>query len=259
MNGMKEGTVMTYRLLLVEDEKWVRTGLRKVVEKAGLPVTVAYEAAHGMEALDWLQLHQADLMLTDIRMPVMDGLMLLEEMKLREYGADVIIVSGHDDFKYAQQAIRRGAFDYLLKPVEIDELTVCLNAWMARKKQASHAENTAAAAVDVGELSAVEQIIHYIESNREFDLSSAEAAEKVHLNPSYFSKLFKQTKGMTFTDYVTSLRMKEAAGLLQRTSLRVTEIAERLSFRDSAYFANTFKKTIGHSPSEYRKHHRHSR
>ncbi|MCR2807712.1 response regulator transcription factor [Paenibacillus soyae] len=250
---------MSYRLLVVEDEKWVRTALRKVIGKVDLPVHVEHEAANGMEALDWLRAHDADLVLTDIRMPVMDGLTLLEELGASECGADAVIVSGHDDFQYAQQAMRKGAFDYLLKPVEKEELEACLSGWIAKRQQAGRSGGTAAPeTVDVRELSPVEQIIHYIKSNREYDLSSAEAADRVHLNPSYFSKLFRQTTGMTFTDYVTSMRMQEAAGLLQRTSLRVTEIAERLRFKDPAYFANTFKKTIGHSPSEYRKHHRHS-
>ena len=248
---------MIYRLLLVEDERWVRTALRKVIEKAGLPVVVVHEAFNGVEALDWLAQHQVDLVLTDILMPVMDGLALLAEIKSSECGADVVIISGHDDFHYAQQAMRRGAIDYLLKPVEKEELAVCLSSWISKKEQASQATDASKESkVDPCELSAVEQIVHYIESNRKFDMSSAEAAEHVHLNPSYFSKLFRQTKGMTFTDYVTTMRMKEAAGLLQMTSLRVTEIAERLRFRDPAYFANTFKKTIGYSPSEYRKHHR---
>jgi len=247
---------MEYRLVLVEDEKWVRTALRKVVEKADFPVRVVHEASNGMDALDWLRLHEADLVLTDILMPVMDGLTLLEELQTNHSAVDTVIISGHDDFKYVQQALRRGAFDYMLKPVEQEELSICLSSWLGKKEQEQKAAESSAWEVNVQELSPVDQIIHFIHTNRAYDISSAEAAEKVHLNPSYFSKLFRQTKGMTFTDYMTDLKMKEAAGLLQKTSLRVTEIAEKLCFRDPAYFTNTFKKTIGHSPSDYRKQYR---
>ncbi|WP_028610090.1 response regulator transcription factor [Paenibacillus harenae] len=244
---------MDYRLMLVEDEKWVRVALKKVIEKAELPVQVVHEASNGMEALDWLRCNEADLVLTDILMPVMDGLTLLEELQANGFGANVVMISGHDDFKYAQQALRKGAFDYLLKPVEKKELGACLRAWIKKKEETESGEKAAAPEVNVQELSPVDQVIHHIESNRVYDMSSAEAAEWVHLNPSYFSKLFKQTKGMTFTDYVTAMRMRDAAALLEKTSLRVTEIAERLGFTDPAYFTNTFKKTIGHTPSEYRK------
>ncbi|WP_199613946.1 response regulator transcription factor [Paenibacillus alkalitolerans] len=244
---------MIYRLLLVEDEKWVRTAIRKVIEKVELPVTVVHEASNGMDASDWLKLNDAELVLTDIRMPVMDGLSLLKEIKENQYSAGVVMISGHDDFAYVQKALRHGAFDYLLKPVEKEELDRCLREWIRTKEHASSGKNASSHVVNIQELSPVDQVIHFIESNRAYDISSAEAADRIHLNPSYFSKLFKQTKGMTFTDYVTAIRMKEAARLLENTSLRVTEIAERLGFTDSAYFTNTFKKATGQTPSNYRK------
>jgi len=244
---------MNYRIVLVEDEKWVRTAIRKVMEKIDLPFGIVYEASNGLDASEWFKSNDAELALTDIRMPVMDGLALLKEMKQSRPDVDVVIVSGHDDFGYAQQAMRHGAFDYLLKPVEREELEMCLRKWIEKREQSASAGAKREPDVNVHELSAVDQVIHYIESNRLYDMSSAEAAEWVHLNPSYFSKLFKQTKGTTFTDYVTAMRMKEAARLLEMTSLRVAEIAERLGFADAAYFTNLFKKTFDLPPSDYRK------
>ena len=244
---------MGYRLLLVEDEKWVRTALRKVIQKTELPIDIVHEAANGMEAADWLKTNQAELVGTDIRMPVMDGLTLLKDIRENGYPTDVVIVSGHDDFMYAQQALRQGAVDYLLKPVELEELKACFGVWMRKKERAAPQDNGDGDKVAMEELSPVDQVIRYIESNHAYDMSSAEAAEWVHLNPSYFSKLFRQTKGTTFTDYVTAMRMKEAAKLLEKTSLRVIEIAERLGYADQAYFSNTFKKAFGCAPSDYRK------
>ncbi|WP_281279832.1 response regulator transcription factor [Cohnella pontilimi] len=237
---------------MVEDEKWVRTALRKVIGKLDLPLFIVHEASNGLEASDWLKSNEASLVLTDIRMPVMDGLALLKDIKSNGYPTDVILVSGHDDFAYAQQALREGVIDYLLKPVEAEELTRCISAWIKRKEQ-SAPKGSSAADIIPEEMSAVEQVLYYLETKRLYDITSAEAAKFVHLNPSYFSKLFKQTTGMTFTDYVTSVRMKEAARLLEHTSLRITEIGERLGFMDTAYFSNTFKKILGHTPSDYRK------
>jgi YesN/AraC family two-component response regulator len=85
------------------------------------------------------------------------------------------------------------------------------------------------------------------------DMTLTETASMVHLNPSYFSKLFKQQTQVNFTDYLTKVRMKEASGLLGKTSLRISEVAERLGYADLAYFSNTFKKTMGSTPSDYRK------
>ncbi|MFC5987688.1 response regulator [Marinicrinis lubricantis] len=238
-----------YRLLLVEDERWVRIALKKTLEKVNLPIQVVGELSHGLEAIDWLKTNQADLVITDIRMPFMDGINLLEMLQEHSSHPDVMIISGYDDFSYAQRAVRLNAVDYLLKPVEAGELKSSLQKWLDRRGAFSMKEGEAVR----GELSPVGQILSYIESAGDVHMSLAEAAERVHLNPSYFCKLFKQTTGMNYKEYVAGLRMKEAERLLDTTSLRVCEIAERLGYRDQAYFSNQFKKRTGMNPTEYRK------
>lgn len=241
---------MSYRLLIAEDEKWVRVALRKVIGKLNLPIHLVYEAANGIDALDWIKNNHVELLLTDIRMPVMDGLTLLQDINEQGYKIDVMMISGHADFQYAQQALRQGAIDYLLKPVEEEALGSSLRSWIEKKELCLQ---ECPPEVEYEELSPIEQIVQYIENNRAYEMSSCEAAEHVHLNPSYFSKLFRQTKGKTFTDYVTEMRMHEATRLLEKTSLRMSEIAARLGYLDSAYFTNSFKKTTGITPSNYRK------
>jgi YesN/AraC family two-component response regulator len=102
-------------------------------------------------------------------------------------------------------------------------------------------------------LSAIEQVQQFISSNLSKDISLTDAAALVHLNPSYLSQLFKQQTGGKFVDYVIEMRMEEAKKLLLKTSLRVSEIAERLGYGDISYFSSTFKKLIGCTPLEYRK------
>jgi YesN/AraC family two-component response regulator len=241
-----------FDILLVEDERWVRTALRKTVEKTGLPFRVIHETTNGVEALDWLNDHTASIVLTDIRMPVMDGLALMEEIRRRNNETSVVIISGHDDFSYAQRAVQLGAFDYLLKPVEMDNMKVSLQLWLNRQEKALRMK-AEELTVDMKEVSPIEQVTRHIESMLIPEMSLTEAAAMVHLNSSYFCKLFKQQTHMNFTDYLTKLRMKEATRLLEKTALRISEIAERLGYADLAYFSNTFKKTIGTTPSVYRK------
>ncbi|WP_419872562.1 response regulator transcription factor [Candidatus Pristimantibacillus sp. PTI5] len=241
-----------HSILIVEDERWVRTALRKTIEKTELPFKVVHELTNGMEAIDWLSQNKVDIVLTDIRMPVMDGLALIEEIQRRKHMTRVVIVSGHDDFTYAQQAIRHGAFDYMLKPVETDSMAACLQKWLEKqeKGRASKPDNQP---MDLNEISPIERVIRHIASLSVPDLPMNEAAAMVHLNASYFCKLFKQQTGHNYTDYMTGIRMKEATRLLEKTSLRISEIAERLGYADLAYFSNTFKKIVSVTPSEYRK------
>ncbi|MBS4210632.1 response regulator [Bacillus sp. FJAT-50079] len=238
-----------HQILLVEDERWVRTAIRKTVEKTGLPFTVVHESKNGVDAYDWLTQNNVDIVLTDIRMPAMDGIALMGEVRRLELKTDVVIISGHDDFAYTQQAIRLGAFDYLLKPVELDGLNETLKKWMAQKERIQEENQT----MNVDELSPIEQVIQYMKTSISADFSLATAANMAHLSPSYFCKLFKKQTGTNFSDYVISIRMEEASRLLVHTSLRISEIADRLGYADLAYFSNSFKKVMGVTPSQYRK------
>ncbi|WP_042460675.1 response regulator transcription factor [Neobacillus dielmonensis] len=245
-----------YTILLVDDEKWVRTALRHMIARTGLPFKVEEECTNGLDALDFLQNHPVDLVMTDVRMAVMDGLTFVTELANGDYPTDCIMVSGYDDFKYVQHALRSGVFDYLLKPVELDDMKACLEKWLEhRLKQEADKQraNSVESKVDSSGLSTIEKVIQYVKSKVPGDVTLSEAAEHVHLNPSYLSKLFKDKMDQNFMDFVLDIRMNEAKRLLERTSLRVTEISDRLGYSDITYFSNIFKRKTGVPPSEYRK------
>ena len=244
-----------HNILIVDDEKWVRSALKWTVEQTGLPVQVAGECSNGLEALDWLGSHEADLVLADITMPVMTGLVFLEQLRQAGNEQDVIFITVNEDFCCIQQALRAGAFDYLLKPVELEQLSGCLTKWLNRREKANKPPQAATSSIPLNQLSPVEQVIKFIESLPPGQATLAEAAKHVHMNPSYLSQLFKQQTGTNFIDYVTRIRLAEAKRLLTTTTLRISEIAERLGYADLAYFTNIFKKSCKITPSEYRKTH----
>lgn len=241
-----------YTILLVEDERWVRTALKKTVERTGLPFAVTHESSNGLEALDWLKNNQVDLIMADIRMPVMDGLTFINQFHEGGQRQSVITVSGHDDFSYVQRCLRAGVFDYLLKPVEVEEMKNCLNKWII--KQTSSLESIGEPNLKIqAEMSSIEKVIELIKVNLPNNISLTEAAAAVQLNPSYLSQLFKQRMNQTFLDYMLRLRMDEAERLLVHTSLKVWEISQRLGYTDLSYFGNTFKRIKGKTPKEFRK------
>lgn len=237
-------------ILLVDDEKWVRIALKWTIEKTGLPFQVVQECSNGLEALDWLRHHKADLVLTDIRMPVMDGMTLVREIRENHEKQDIVIISVHDEFQFVQKALREGVCDYLLKPVEVEDMKDCLTKWLDRRS--AEPETPQQAKPDTAILSPVQKVLRYIETTPPGDITLAEAAKCVHMNACYLSQLFKQEMNVNFVDYVTDTRMKEAKRLLTTTSLRISEIADRLGYADVAYFSNIFKKTTCMTPSEYR-------
>jgi len=115
------------KVLIVDDEKYIRSGLKVMIQKSGIGIDEISECANGREALDRLIQEKYDLVILDIRMPKMDGIELMKEMQMLPYSPAVIILSGYDDFNYAVEAIKYGAKAYLLKPVDRHELFNVLN------------------------------------------------------------------------------------------------------------------------------------
>ena len=111
-----------YKILLVDDEEEVRTSIIKKIEWEKVGFTVIGDAENGLDALEKIEQYEPDVVLTDIRMPYMDGLQLAEEIRRTHPSMRIIIFSGYDDFEYAKQAISLKITEYILKPVNAKEL-----------------------------------------------------------------------------------------------------------------------------------------
>ncbi|WP_160724979.1 response regulator transcription factor [Bacillus sp. USDA818B3_A] len=240
-------------ILLVDDEKWVRTALKWTINKLGLPLQIIHECVNGLDASDWIKRNEVDLIITDVRMPIMCGLSLAKELNQLNRRQDLIVISGHNEFHLVQQALRNGVIDYLLKPIEETELRECLENWLTKRTIEESKRNNQHEKDDTFPASPIEQVLYYIEKTPLDQITLKDAAKCVHMNPSYLSHLFKQQLNIKFVEYITELRIEESKKLLQHTALRISEIAERAGYSDIAYFSNNFKRITGCSPSEYRK------
>jgi two-component system response regulator YesN len=112
-----------WNVIVADDEALIREGIRSAVPWEQMQMTVVGEAEDGEEALELALERGADLMLVDINMPMMDGLSLIRELRVKRPECRVIIVTGHEEFAYAQEAVRLGVDDYVLKPIRIEQLT----------------------------------------------------------------------------------------------------------------------------------------
>ena len=108
-----------YQILVVDDEQLTLDYLRITIPEQDPIWEVAHTCLDGISALAWLETHSVDLVITDIKMPEMSGLQLCQEIKKRRPGQKIVILSGYDDFKFAQEAIRYDVRDYLLKPIPL--------------------------------------------------------------------------------------------------------------------------------------------
>ena len=241
------------RVLIVEDEEIIRKGIALAVDWAALDCVVVGEAANGEEGLEKAGQLNPGLIITDLKMPKMDGLEMLERLRSGGCNAYVMILTAYDSFAYAQSAIRLGAVDFLLKPFHDGDLESAV-----LRLQKRFAETKKAPEVKLPEINTqvqsryVAEAMDYISKNcGDSSLSVGQIASQLGLSEGHLSHLFKKETGCTVGNYLTRCRIQKAMVLLRQGKLKVYEVAEASGYRDITYFSGTFKKLVGMSPSEY--------
>ena len=109
---------MLRNILIVDDEKFIRLGLKKIIEQSGIGSFQVTLARNGQEAVEHLEAHPVDMVFTDINMPLLNGIDFIRMLHGMKHPPIVVIISGYNDFQYAVEGMRNGAVDYLLKPID---------------------------------------------------------------------------------------------------------------------------------------------
>lgn len=247
-----------YRVVVVDDEDIVREAVRASIPWNRYQVEVVASLANAPDAISWLEHDQADLVITDIRMPVIDGLALVEILRAKNPDMEFIIISGYADFEYARQAMRFGVRDYLLKPVDTNTLinAVCKarDEWEMQHESSEQAERNLTTRQFSPTVSRLLSILDEEIANEELSLKWI-SRQKMFLNENYLGKLFQKETGQRFTAYMYEQRMLLAKRLMiNDPDIFIQELARKTGYGDNAqYFSITFKKFTGLSPTEYRK------
>ena len=241
------------KVLVVEDEELIRKGIILTVDWASLDCVVVGEAANGEEALEAVARFHPSLIITDLKMPRMDGIELLRRLREQGCRAYVIILTAYDSFTYAQSALRLGAVDFLLKPFHDGDLEQAI----LNLKQRMNAESAAPAPSfpepKKGDKSRyVLEAMDYISAHyNDPGIGVASIAQHLGISEGHLSHIFKRETDYTLLNYLTRYRIHKAMELLRDCRTKVYEVAERVGYRDITYFSATFKKVTGMSPSEF--------
>ncbi len=247
------------KVLVVDDEMFVRKGLVMETDWASLGFVVAAEAENGLEALDAVHKCRPDLIICDIRMPKMTGIEMLQELRREGNDVSIIFLTAYSEFTYAKEALKLYAFDYLLKPFEDGELeeavTRARKAIQGKREEQKRleAEKVLSADSRAGSKSRYirEAVLYIAEHYPESDISVGTIAQSLGISEGHLSHLFKKETNYTVMAYITRYRMQAAMRLLSDCRNKVYEVAEKVGYRDITYFSSTFKKVVGMSPSEY--------
>ena len=256
----------TYKLLIADDEPLICRGISSL-DWGKIGITVCAVANNGKEAIDLASLHIPDLVLTDIRMPIVNGLDMAERVLAQNKKCKIIFLSGYEDFAYAKRALHMGAFDYILKPASPEEiLETCRRATLLIRQETEACQlpsvHMAVLEREAREMREkepdsegkinVREINSFIEQHYTENLSLNTLSQTFNFNAVYINRMLKKETGFTFLEILTNKRMSEAVRFLEETNWKLGKIAETVGVPDQRYFSTMFKKYYGCSPKQYR-------
>lgn len=236
------------RVLLVDDEIMIREGFKRLFPWEEHDCEVVGEAADGMEALSKIDTLCPDIVIMDINIPIMNGLKVIQLVRIKHPEIAFVIVSGYDDFSYCREALRLKITDYILKPVDYEEFGTCID----NLKIALFQNRSVQQSVNQEERP-IQSITRYLQEHLAEEVTLSILAEEFHLSAQYISQLFKSEIGVGFLAYLTNIRMEQAKKLLLTTPKSIAEISEQSGYGDYRVFTKVFKKTEGITPSQYRR------
>lgn len=235
---------MKQRVVIVEDERPLLRELVETFSWRSVNCDVVGTAGTAAEAREVIRDTRPDILVTDIQLPDGNGIALIEEFSPRA----AIVITGYNEIEFAQKALRAGAIDFLLKPIDDDELRNAVRRAVIRA--GSDVLSLSPAGSGVNRL--VHEALIFIQRNYRKDVSLLEAAEHLDISESHLATLFKQQTGKTFVQALTEHRMTVAGTLLRDPRNRITDVARQCGYKDPTYFAKVFRRTAGISPREYR-------
>ncbi len=241
------------RMLMVDDEPLDLEVMTHLIRWKDHGICVAGTACNAHEAMAFINDHlDLELLVSDIQMPIVDGIALYEEALTFIPHLKAIFISGHDEFHYAQRAIRLQASGYVLKPVDECELEEVLDqvCGSVLQNRATLPEEPAARR---GEDDMSARAIEYIQFNIGQGVTLQSVAAHLHYSSGYLGATFKQQTGVSLMAYILNARLEHAASVLRTTDVGVSELAARLGYASTSYFIQVFRTKYGMTPGDYRR------
>lgn len=217
--------------IIADDEPAVANIICHFIEKEQLPIEIVGIAINGIEALDLIKNNEVQLVFLDIHMPFMDGFKVMENAPDNNY----IIITAYDSFKYAQQALRLGAKDIILKPIDYKQLLQAITRVIGWKFTVNPILNG---------------ILEYINNNYHEKIDLTLLSNMFYTSPSQISRLFKRYMETNTISYIHEVRIKKAVELLKE-DISIKEVADLTGYDSLNNFYKYFKIYMNLTPAAY--------
>lgn len=246
------------RVIIVEDEQIIRTGLKLTFDWAQHGCVVIGEAADGRDGLKLIKAHQPEIVITDIKMPDMDGLTMIKK-GLSDVQFVSLILTSHSDFEFAKKAIKMGVSDFLLKPLDHQELAQALNSAVQHLDSLTNISSKSTT-VNPGPIGCeqsqpmtkhVKEVVQYIHNYYNDKIILEDLVITTGMSATYLHRKFKEEMNTTINQYITFYRINKAIELMRQGEDHIYKIAEEVGFNDYKYFASVFKKKVKYTPTEF--------
>ena len=237
------------RIVVIEDENRARRGIVSLIQMVDGDYEIVAQAADGHRGFELIRKLKPDLVITDIQMPMLNGLELVKLVREEHLDTRFVIISGYESFEYARTAMSFGITDYIVKPVIIEDIEEvlkkaeqALTGKVPEKQQAQLRDNVHPS---------VQKALGIIEKEYAAKLTEEEFARRLRITPEYFSYLFHRDMGINFSAYLKKYRIDVAASLLKDNDMKIDDVARITGYTDTKYFCRVFKEISGLSPSKY--------
>lgn len=245
------------RVLLVDDEERVLEVLKKNIHWKECGVDSLFLAENIQKALQYYEIYKPDIVITDIEMPDGTGLELIERLQKMNSEVKCLCVTCHPEFDYMRRAMQLGSIDYILKPVDYEEMDTILKKTIdtINQKKLKDSDNSSDI-ISSTNLYEYEKLVlkaqEYIRQHLSNDLNMQGIADYLHCSTSHLMHIFKKKTGKTVIEYITDERINKARQILKDSELPIHQTARICGYEDYSYFTRVFKKETGVTPRNYR-------
>lgn len=235
-----------YSFIFVDDESVIREKILRLIDWEIFGFTCVGSFSNGRTALEFLKKNNVDLVISDIKMPLVSGLDIAKFLHETHKNTQIILLSAYRDFQYAVEAIQYKISAYLTKPISTGDL----KRELQRVKELLDQESTAQKSDQYK--SVIQMVKEYIDQKYSTNITLEDAAEYVNISPNYLSALFKQKEQIGFSSYITKVRIEKAKALLIDPTLKIYNVCDMVGYKNISHFYKIFKEYTGFSPNEYR-------
>lgn len=237
-----------YKVFLVDDEDLIVKQIADTVPWMDNGFEVIGVETNSIRAAEKVMKLKPDVVFSDLKMPQLDGHALMKA--IREYGLDIefVMLSAYGTFEDAKTFFHQEGFDYLLKPLQADEVQLVLEKLAVRLAK-KHPQKEVASDENINP--AFLELIDYIKINFTEKLTLDKLGKRFGLSAGYICNLFARHYNTTLTCFITEMRMKKAIELIKDENCSLKNIASECGYSDYFYFNKVFKGSTGTAPSQY--------